>query len=64
MKKIIVSIDGCTKCKMLEELCPGLECVTLRPEELLPFARAVGVREMPLVILSGDVSELKDAVGE
>ena len=64
MKKIIVSIDGCSKCKMLKELCPGLEYVTLTPDELLPFARAVGVSQMPIVVISGEVDEIKETVGE
>lgn len=64
MKKVIVSIEGCTKCAMLKELCPGLDYVTLKPEELLPFARAVGVSQMPLVVLSGEVDELKEVVGD
>lgn len=64
MKKVIVSIDGCSKCKMLKELCPGLEYVTLTPDEILPFARAVGVSEMPLVVISGEPDELKQIVGE
>lgn len=64
MKKVIVSVDGCTKCKMLKELCPGLECVTMTPEELLPFARAVGVSQMPIVVISGEVDEIRETLGE
>lgn len=65
MKKIIVSIDGCHKCKTLKELCPGLEYVTLKPEELVPFAQAVGIKEMPLVVISGgSPDEIKQAIGE
>ena len=58
MHKIIISMKDCSKCKMLKEQNPDAESVELQPDELLQFARAVGIQSMPFVVCVGDVSEL------
>lgn len=58
MKAKIISIPLCHKCETLKTLCADTESVTMQPAELLPFARAVGLREMPFVVVSGEVEEL------
>lgn len=50
-KKIIISMENCSKCKMLKEQCPDVESVVLQPDELLSFARAVGIQSMPFVVI-------------
>lgn len=62
MKVTIISIPLCHKCETLKTQCPDTESVTMQPTELLPFARAVGLREMPFVVISGDVEELKKLI--
>lgn len=64
MKATIISIPLCHKCETLKTLCPNTESVTMQPNELLPFARAVGLREMPFVVISGDVEELKNLLNK
>ena len=58
MRKIIISMKDCSKCKMLKEQNPGAECVEMQPDELLQFARAVGIQSMPFLVCVGDVQEL------
>ena len=58
MRKIIISMNGCSKCKMLKEQNPDAESVELQPDELLQFARAVGIQSMPFVCIVGDVQDL------
>lgn len=58
MRKIIISMENCSRCKMLKETNPDAESVELKPEQLLEFARAVGIQNMPFVVCVGDVSEL------
>ena len=64
MKATIISIANCHKCNTLKTLCPDTDAVTMQPAELLPFARAVGLREMPFVVISGDVEELSKLLKE
>lgn len=64
MKATIISIPLCSKCESLKAQCPDVESVTMQPTELLPFARAVGLREMPFVVISGDVEELRNLLKE
>ena len=58
MRKIIISIPNCQKCKMLKEQNPDAESVELQPDQLLQFARAVGIQSMPFLVCVGDVQEL------
>ena len=64
MKATIISIENCHRCNTLKTLCPDTDAVTIQPAELLPFARAVGLREMPFVVVSGDVEELAKLLKE
>lgn len=50
-KKIIISMAGCSKCAMLKNQCPDIESVELKPEEILSFARAVGITSMPFALI-------------
>ena len=58
MRKIIIAMKDCSKCKMLKEQNPDTESVELQPDELLQFARAVGIQSMPFVVCVGEVNEL------
>ena len=51
-------MKDCSKCKTLKEMHPEAESVELHPDELLQFARAVGIQSMPFLVCVGDVSEL------
>ena len=51
-------MENCSKCKMLKEQNPDAESVELQPDQLLQFARAVGIQSMPFVVIVGDVNEL------
>lgn len=62
MKAIIISMEGCGKCAQLKAQCNNAECMTLTPDAILQFARAVNIREMPFVVLTGDVSELTKTI--
>lgn len=50
-KKIIVTMKDCSKCKILKEQCPHVESVELKPDEMLAFARAVGIQSMPFAVI-------------
>ena len=58
MRKIIIAMKDCSKCQMLKTQNPEAESVELQPDELLQFARAVGIQSMPFVVCVGDVQEL------
>ena len=59
-KKILITMNNCSKCKMLKEQCPDVESVELQPNELLAFARAVSIQSMPFaVILDPTTDDLK-----
>lgn len=58
MRKIIIGLENCQRCQMLKNQNPNVESVELKPEQLLEFARAVGIQNMPFVVCVGDVSEL------
>ena len=49
-KKIIVGIPNCPKCQNLHAQCPDVEFVEVQPNELLAFARAVGIQSMPFLV--------------
>ena len=58
MRKIIVSIPECQKCKMLMAQCPDAEHIELQPNEILAFARATGIQSMPFVIITEPTPEI------
>jgi hypothetical protein len=58
MRKIIISMDGCSKCKTLQAQHPETESVTVPQDILLSFARAVGIQSMPFVVVVGEPHEL------
>lgn len=59
-KKIIVGIPNCPRCKMLKEQCPDVDFVEAQPNELLTFARAVGIQSMPFVcVVDPTVGDVK-----
>ena len=58
MRKIIISMANCPKCQMLKTQNPEAESVELQPDQLLQFARAVGIQSMPFVVCVGDVQDL------
>ena len=58
MRKIIIAMKDCSKCKMLKEQNPEAESVELQPDQLLQFAKAVGIQSMPFVVVVGEVNEL------
>jgi hypothetical protein len=58
MRKIIISMDGCSKCKTLQAQYPETKSVTVPQDVLLSFARAVGIQSMPFVVVVGEPHEL------
>lgn len=58
MKKTIISTEFCPRCAMLKNMAPETESVVLKPDEILQFARAVGIRMMPFVVVTGEPDEL------
>ena len=58
MRKIILSQEGCSKCKTLAAQCPDAEVIKAEPSELLQFARLVGIQSMPFVVVTGEPQEL------
>lgn len=61
MRRIILSMPGCSRCKSLAAQCPDAEVVELDQATLLALARATNVKMMPMVLLSGEVEELVGA---
>ena len=60
MRKIILSQEGCSKCKSLAAQCPDAEVVELQPALLLQLARELNISSLPIVLLSGDNQELEE----
>lgn len=58
MRKIIIGIPGCGKCKMLKELCPQAEYIEVKPQDILFAARELKLTSMPFAVITGDVEEL------
>lgn len=58
MKKTIISIENCQKCAMLKAMAPDTESLVVKPDDLLQFARAVGIKGLPFVIMTGEPQEL------
>lgn len=62
MRKIILSQQGCTKCKSLAAQCPDAEVVELAPDKLLMLARELNIQSLPIVVLSADNQELAEVL--
>jgi hypothetical protein len=60
MRKIILSQEGCSKCKTLSDQCPDAEVVMPQPAELLQIARMLNIQSLPIVVLSGEPQELAE----
>ena len=58
----IITMPGCTKCRMLKDMCPDTEAVELDQATLLSFARAAGIQSMPFVVLIGEPQELAKVI--
>lgn len=62
MRKIILSMPNCSKCKSLAAQVSDAEVVELDQATLLALARALNITSLPIVLLTGDVDELKGAL--
>lgn len=62
MRKIIIAIPNCPKCKMLMAQRPDAEHIELQPSELLQFARLAGIQSMPFVVCTGEPQELAEVL--
>lgn len=62
MRKIILSQEGCSKCKSLAAQCPDAEVVELAPDKLLMLARELNIQSLPIVVLAGDPQELAEVL--
>ena len=49
---------NCPKCQMLKTQNPEAESVELQPDQLLQFARAVGIQSMPFLCIIGETQDL------
>ena len=58
MRKIILSMPGCSRCKSLAAQCPDAEVVELDQATLLALARPLNITSMPIVVLSGEPQDL------
>lgn len=58
----IITMPGCTKCRMLKDICPDTEAIELDQAALLSFARAAGIQSMPFVVLVGEPQELAKVI--
>lgn len=63
MRKIILSQEGCSKCKTLANMVPDAEVET-DTATILNLARALGIKELPIVVLCGSSDELAKAIKE
>ena len=62
MKAVIISVESCQKCKMLNMACPDVDKVEMNPVDLLNFARAADIKSMPFVVLTGEINELEKVI--
>lgn len=46
-------------CKMLKQACPDVDSVELDPLDILNFARAVGIKGIPFIVVIGNQDELQ-----
>lgn len=61
VRKIIVGMENCPKCKMLKSQHEDAEYVEVKGEDmltLLSFARMVDIKSMPFVCVVGEQYEL------
>lgn len=59
MRKIIIGMQGCSKCKMLKDSSPDAEYIEVQPAEILSLARTLGIKSMPFVVCVGEPNELE-----
>lgn len=59
LRIIILSQQGCSKCKALAARFADAEVVELQPSLLLQLARELNIHSLPIVLLSGDNHELE-----
>lgn len=59
MRKIIIGMQGCSKCKMLKDSSPDAEYTEVQPAEILALARTLDIKSMPFVVIVGDTNELQ-----
>ena len=65
MRKIIISMNNCQKCKMLKAQSPDAEVVELDQPTLLALARALNVRTLPMVVLASEsIEELAERIND
>lgn len=62
MRKIILSQEGCTRCKALSSLCPDAEVVEMPVDKLLMLARELDIKSLPILVLTGEPQELAKAL--
>lgn len=62
MRKIIVGIPSCPKCKRLKELNPDAEYVEASQQAIIPLAWELKFAEMPVVVITGSVDELNETI--
>lgn len=65
MRKIIIGMENCPKCKMLKEQNPSAEYIEIKGDDmltLLAFARMVDIKSMPFVLVVGETNELDGAL--
>lgn len=63
MKKMIIGMKDCPKCKMLKNQHEDVEYIEINEDDmltLLAFARMVGIKSMPFVCVVGEQNELDD----
>lgn len=60
MRKIILGVANCAKCKRLKELNPDAEYIEANPQSIIPLARELKFAEMPFVVVAGTVEELAE----
>lgn len=58
MRKIILSMPGCSRCKALATLYPEAEVIELDPATLMALGKATNIKMLPMVLLSGEIEEL------
>ena len=58
MRKVIIGMNGCMKCKTLKDQNPDAEYVEVQPNDILPLARAVNIQSMPFLVIVGEPQEL------
>ncbi len=60
MKSVIIGMPNCQNCNMLKGACPDVEKIEMNPVDILNFAREVGIKSVPFVMITGDVRKLQN----